>query len=191
MDRSKESSNELIVLFDKVKKELEARKRENEELRDMLNKEAENLFVSFSRGNSEVRDLLEKEKEELQKKLEDQNKKSKELEHQLAENTAQDMKGRDELSNVVSVMNEILTQVSKPMSVYFSAVREEAYVGGGEEYLTFSSCSVNSGNAMNHKSGIFTVPITGMKKCWIISFPDNSNCSTHNCSALLHMFHNL
>ena len=45
--------------------------------------------------------------------------------------------------------------------MYFTAVREEAYVGGGEEYLTFSSCPVNSGQAMDFKSGIFSVPVTG------------------------------
>merc|ERR1712066_32593 len=39
LEKSKESSNELIELFDKVKKELDARKKENDE------------------GNSEVRDL--------------------------------------------------------------------------------------------------------------------------------------
>ncbi len=32
---------------------------------------------------------------------------------------------------------------------------------GGEEYLTFSSCTVNSGSAMDPKSGIFNVPVTG------------------------------
>ena len=51
--------------------------------------------------------------------------------------------------------------LSQPLSVYFTAVREEAYVGGGEEYLTFSSCPVNSGQAMDFKSGIFSVPVTG------------------------------
>ena len=40
-------------------------------------------------------------------------------------------------------------------------VREEAYTGGGEEYLTFSSCPLNTGGAMDNKSGIFTVPVTG------------------------------
>jgi hypothetical protein len=30
------------------------------------------------------------------------------------------------------------------LSVYFNAVRDEPYLGGGEEYLTFSRCTVNS-----------------------------------------------
>jgi hypothetical protein len=34
---------------------------------------------------------------------------------------------------------------------------------GGEEYLTFSSCTLNSGAAMDPKSGIFTAPVTGSR----------------------------
>ena len=33
---------------------------------------------------------------------------------------------------------------------------------GGEEYLTFGGCSVNSGGNMDPKSGIFCVPVTGL-----------------------------
>ena len=39
MQKSKDSGNELIELFEKVKKELEARKKENEELRGMIETE--------------------------------------------------------------------------------------------------------------------------------------------------------
>ena len=161
MKASDESSNELIFLFDKVKKELEARKRENEELRALLNTETENLFASFSRGNSEVKDMLEKEREDFKQRLNDQNKRSTDLEQLLAKNTADDEAGRGELSEMKMMINEMYQMVHKPLSVYFSAVREEAYIGGGEEYLTFSSCPVNAGDAMDHKSGIFTVPVTG------------------------------
>ena len=86
MEQSKESSNELIELFDKVKKELAARKKENEDLRQLLSEETETLFVNLSRGNSEVRDLLERERDELARRLEDQHQKSVMLEQQLAHN---------------------------------------------------------------------------------------------------------
>jgi len=178
LEKSKESSNELIELFDKVKKELDARKRENEELRDLLNFEKENLIVNFSRGNSEVRDLLEREKVELKKRLDDQRKKSCILEQQLEQNSREDERGRDELETVKSLLSEIQGLLSQPLSVYFTAVREEAYVGGGEEYLTFSSCPVNSGDAMDFKSGIFTVPITG---CYLFSL----HVCTHDMKKVL------
>ena len=86
MEQSKESSNELIELFDKVKKELAARKKENEDLRQLLSEETETLFVNLSRGNSEVRELLERERDELARRLEDQHQKSVMLEQQLAHN---------------------------------------------------------------------------------------------------------
>ena len=43
-----------------------------------------------------------------------------------------------------------------------SSFREDNYVDGGEDYMTFSGCSVNIGQAMNPKSGEFTVPEPGL-----------------------------
>ena len=40
-------------------------------------------------------------------------------------------------------------------------VREEPYCTGGEEYLTFSHCTVNNGGNMDPKSGVFTATIGG------------------------------
>ena len=42
------------------------------------------------------------------------------------------------LSNFEENMLELKSSISVPLSVYFSAVREEAYVGGGEDVLTGS-----------------------------------------------------
>ena len=46
--------------------------------------------------------------------------------------------------------------------LYFNAFREEPYVTGGEEYLTFTDCSVNAGEAFFPKSGIFLAPYPGI-----------------------------
>jgi len=51
--------------------------------------------------------------------------------------------------------------ISLPLSVYFDAYREEDYVSGGEEYLTFAGCLTNSGGAMNPTSGVFSAPVAG------------------------------
>ena len=40
--------------------------------------------------------------------------------------------------------------------------REDNYIDGGEDYLTFTGCSVNIGQAMNPKSGEFVVPEPGL-----------------------------
>jgi len=102
----------------------------------------------------------------LKKKIDSQIKASAILEQQLEKNREDDEKGRDELKSMKQFMTDLYSMVSKPMSVYFNAIREEPYTLGGEEYLTFASCPVNSGNAMDPTSGIFTVPITG---CYMFS----------------------
>ena len=51
---------------------------------------------------------------------------------------------------------------TKPCSVVFNAHKDESYVNGGEEYLTFSGCSVNIGNGMNPKSGEFRSVLHGV-----------------------------
>jgi hypothetical protein len=166
LQRNEEEKNEILQLYEKMRKENEARKRDNQALRDLLDQEKDNLFMSFSRGTSEVRDLLEKEKEELKNKIDNQRKASACLEKQLEKNREDDEKGREELNQLKAIIEDIYSAVNKPLSVYFNAVREDPYTSGGEEYLTFSSCSVNSGNAMDPKSGIFTVPLTG---CYMFS----------------------
>ena len=83
------------------------------------------------------------------------------LEQQLEKNRENDEKGRDERKSRRKVMKDLYSLVTRPMSVYFNNVREEPYTLGREEYLTFASCPVNAGNAMDPGSGIFTVPITG------------------------------
>ena len=40
-------------------------------------------------------------------------------------------------------------------------VREEPYSTGGEEYLTFSHCTLNNGGAMDAKSGVFSASVPG------------------------------
>ena len=46
--------------------------------------------------------------------------------------------------NVVTQLEKVALLSESMMSVYFNAVRDEPYLGGGEEYLTFSRCTVNS-----------------------------------------------
>ena len=64
--------NDLIELFEKVKKELEARKRENDELREMIEtendkrmRESEAIKKRLEREKQELRDFLAEDKEKL------------------------------------------------------------------------------------------------------------------------------
>ena len=45
---------------------------------------------------------------------------------------------------VIHQLDKVAVLSESMLSVYFNAVRDEPYLGGGEEYLTFSRCTVNS-----------------------------------------------
>ena len=47
-------------------------------------------------------------------------------------------------------------------NLFYLFFREDNYIDGGEDYLTFTGCSVNIGQAMNPKSGEFVVPEPGL-----------------------------
>jgi len=161
LTRNEEEKNEILQLYEKMRRENEARKKENEDLRNLLDQDKEDLFLSFSRGTSEVRDLLEKEKANLTKKIEHQNKTAALLEKELERNKEDDEANRKDVEQLRSVITELYSAVAQSCSIYFNAIREDAYMTGGEEYLTFSSCTVNAGNHMDAQSGIFITPITG------------------------------
>ena len=45
---------------------------------------------------------------------------------------------------VVSQLEKVALLNESMLSVYFNAVRDDPYLGGGEEYLTFTRCTVNT-----------------------------------------------
>ena len=69
---------------------------------------------------------------------------------------AEDWENFTKLDRMVSNLKITLTA-----SIYFNAIRQDNYLDGGEEYLTFSMCTVNEGGGMDPKSGIFTAPVPG------------------------------
>jgi hypothetical protein len=162
LKKNEDEKNEILQLYETMKRENDARKRENDELRDLLDREKEILFNDFSRGTSEVKDLVEKEKVDFNKKLEDQKRLSTMLENGLSKQIEEDNAEIRKLKDSVMYMKSV---VDKP-SNYFVAVREEPYATGGEEYLTFTQCTLNVGGNMDPKSGIFTATIAG---CYLFS----------------------
>ena len=78
----------------------------------------------------------------------------------------------------------------EPFGIILLFSREDNYTDGGEDYMTFTGCSVNIGQAMNPKSGEFVVPEPGlylflvtcctfdMKKC-LLSIRKNGKDVAH------------
>jgi len=164
--RNEEEKNEILQLYERMRKENEDRKRECEALKDLLYQEKDNLFNDLSRGTSEVRDLLLKEKDDIREKMIKQNHCTNIFKSELERNRQDDEKDRAVIETLNSQVNELISLCSKQSSIYFNATRDEPYNLGGEEYLTFSACSVNSGGGLDPKTGIFSVPVTG---CYMFS----------------------
>jgi hypothetical protein len=64
-------------------------------------------------------------------------------------------------SRLQSEVQTLLDLMKKSSSVAFNAFRDDGCSDGGESYVTFSGCTVNIGNGMIPKSGIFQAPVPG------------------------------
>ena len=148
-----DEKNEILQLYEKLQKEIDARKHELNSFKDKMVLDQADVRQTISRGTSAIRELLENEK--------------KDRATQMAETQAELcslMEKAEADAQQFEIMQKVIQDVEfmavTPLSVYFCAHRNEPYLEGGEEYLTFSECSVNVGNAMDPKSGIFRAPYT-------------------------------
>ena len=148
----------MVFLFKAIKADNDNRRKENNDLRKMLDFESEKLQKSVSLGDTNMKCLLDKEKDELNRKLEEQERLAKAMEANLSKQLKDD---NLELRKLSETLMQVRSLVDKPV-VYFAAVREEPYCTGGEEYLTFSHCTVNKCENMDPKSGVFTASVAGM-----------------------------
>ena len=153
------SPNDLVFLFKAIKADNDNRRKENSDLRKMLDFESEKLHKSVSDGDTMMKSLLDKEKDQLSRKLDEQEKLAKAMEANLSKQLKDD---NLELRKLSETLTQVRSLVDKPV-VYFAAVREEPYCTGGEEYLTFSHCTVNKCENMDPKSGVFTASVAGSK----------------------------
>ena len=149
--KQNDEKNEILQLYEKLKKEIDARKNDLNSFKDQMKMDQEDVRNTISRGTSQIRELLENEKKDRATQMAETHA---EL-GMLMEKAESDAQQFETMHRVIQDM-EYLTVT--PLSVYFTAFRNEPYLDGGEEYLTFNGCSVNVGNAMDPKSGIFTAP---------------------------------
>jgi len=138
-------------------KENAARKQDSTDLRALLDREKENLFLDFSRGTSQVREQVDRDTKELAGRLEEQRRDAEEVRRDLAQKMGRD---GQQLTMLAESVNQLMRAAQTP-GQYFCAVREEPYSTGGEEYLTFHRCTATMGGGMDPKSGVFTAVVPG------------------------------
>ena len=149
--KQNDEKNEILQLYEKLQKEIDARKNELSSFKDQIINDQADVRNTISRGTSQIKELLALEKKDRATQMADTQAELGSL-IQKAEADAQ------QLELMQRVIQDVEYLAVTPLSVYFSAFRNEPYLEGGEEYLTFSDCSVNVGNAMDAKSGVFTAP---------------------------------
>ena len=109
------------------------------------------ILLFHFRGTSQIRELLEIEKR-------DRSTQMATAQADIDNIMAQAETDAQQIEIMQKIIQDVEYMAVTPLSVYFTAFRTEPYLGGGEEYLTFEGCSVNAGEAMDAKAGIFTAP---------------------------------
>ena len=125
---------ELEQQCDSLSKENGMLKKEAAELRTTMSKDQEKFSKSLEGNVEDLRKLLNQEVGRCRDEVSSQS-----TEISTARKSIQGLE--EESASKLSKLSETVSGLAKscelPMSVCFNAVREEAYVGGGEEYLTF------------------------------------------------------
>eukprot|EP00090_Calanus_glacialis_P047592 TRINITY_DN9958_c0_g1_i1.p1 TRINITY_DN9958_c0_g1~~TRINITY_DN9958_c0_g1_i1.p1 ORF type:complete len:890 (+),score=282.79 TRINITY_DN9958_c0_g1_i1:145-2814(+) len=163
----KSGKNDMVELFNRVKRYEEEARIDNDEVRQAITRTASGLEERVLRDKKELRELLDHEAADLSKRVDKCN-----LERI---NDSADVQGKigmlgksasrhlEHLKHALQRETQNLIELAgKPGSVMFSAYRDEGHADGGECYVTFSGCNVNLGNGFLPKSGMFQCPEPGM-----------------------------
>jgi len=163
----KSGKNDMVELFNRVKRYEEEARIDNDEVRNAITRTASGLEERVLRDKKELRELLDHEASDLSKRVDKCN-----LERI---NDSADVQGKigmlgksasrhlEHLKHALQRETQNLIELAgKPGSVMFSAYRDEGHSDGGECYVTFSGCNVNLGNGFIPKSGMFQCPEPGM-----------------------------
>jgi len=161
---------EIANLDNFAKSENDARKSEIANLDNFAKTENDSRIEDIAALNSRVdKENSERNAEDaainerLDKEVFDREEAIKNLQDRTDAANSERISDLDELRTRMMKENAFLKALaSKPCSVYFDAFRTKAYDGGGEENLTFSGCTANSGGGMDPDTGIFTCPIGGL-----------------------------
>ena len=142
----------LIDMHNLLKRNADVTRADNDSLKAKLDGKDKSL-LELSKMAADLRDSLDQQAKDFGEKLQD----SQDFKQAM-------LKKNDNFEIDLKTLKDQILQTLRTVgtSVYFNALREEPYVNGGEEYLTFSSCSVNVSNSMEPKTGVFTAPVSGV-----------------------------
>ncbi|CAB4065285.1 FGFR1 [Lepeophtheirus salmonis] len=148
-------NQKLLEGLNNLKLDIEFRQNEINSLRDELGREKSELLKS----NLKLSDLLNNETKLRQEQMNLQEEKAQEVSNLLQRQSKDD---DIRYKTIKEDLFKLRQEITRPLSICFNASRSIPYTKGGEEYLTFSGCSLNYGNAFDPTSGVFTAPISGI-----------------------------
>eukprot|EP00092_Neocalanus_flemingeri_P013756 GFUD01014836.1.p1 GENE.GFUD01014836.1~~GFUD01014836.1.p1 ORF type:complete len:356 (-),score=124.55 GFUD01014836.1:51-1061(-) len=175
---------EIDTLQEKTDHGFEKTEESQNRFKETLNEKQKELETSLEKSRLQGKDELYEDKERMLESMKQSESalisKLSAMELDLYGKQEEGaLKVEDMKTRLENQLDKFLETVRMPLSISFSAYRDVDYGGRGEEYLTFSGCSVNTASAMDPKSGTFSVPISGL---YILSL---SVCSQDRKKVLL------
>jgi len=163
----KSGKNDILELFARVKRYEEEARIDNDEVRQALSRTTTNLEERNLRDKKELRELLDHETNDLGKRVDKCNLErmndSAEMQAKVGMLGKSASRHLEQLKHVLHrEVGGLIELAGKPGSVMFNAFRDESHTDGGECYVTFQGCSVNTGNGFIPKSGVFQCPEPGL-----------------------------
>merc|ERR1712241_687070 len=161
--------SEIAALDNRTKSDNEARKTEIANLNNFAKSENDGRKQDIADLNARVdKEISDRNSAEsalnsrVDKEIVDREDAISEIKNRMDQEAADRGCEMDDLKKKLMRENLYLKSLAgKPLSVYFDAYRTKAYVGGGEENLTFNGTSVNVGGGMDPDTGIFNAPVGG------------------------------
>jgi len=158
---------DIQELFNRVKRYEEESRIDNDEVRQAVSRTASSLEEKVIRDKKELRDILEHETSDLGRRVDKCNierlNESADIQAKMCMLGKSASRHLESLKMALHRETQNLIELSsKPGSIAFCAYRDDDQTSTEETYITFTGCSVNLGNGLIPKAGMFQCPEPGM-----------------------------
>ena len=158
---------DIQELFNRVKRYEEESRIDNDEVRQAVSRTASSLEEKVIRDKKELRDILEHETSDLGRRVDKCNierlNESADIQSKMCMLGKSASRHLESLKMALHRETQNLIELSsKPGSIAFCAYRDDDQTSTEESYITFTGCSVNQGNGLIPKAGMFQCPEPGM-----------------------------